>query len=703
MVDDASTFLMLRDGSSLSLASGAVPTGRVELQPVDEPVLGPGLRAEVESRISSLGIDARVELTLFERGSFFTYRVLLPENANVANGFSYLNGSFFSGDGPGRVTYLTDDDQVHEGAIPAGEIEIPVGQGKPLLLHDGSQSLLMAVLDPSDDPAALRASAQRDGIAFEWRQEARAGIRPGTVALSPRLLVQVVDDPDFSTALAAYRSLMNALYPPPPIPSWFRHQWISWYLYGMDIDERKLKSQIDYIAAKLNDLGPWSILIDAGWYVAEGRPDADWRNVDSAKFPSGLRALVDYAHQRNIRVVLYFSASYLDDRAEAGNWLGLKGIIDQHPDWLVPIRSGDPWHAFFYDYGNPAFQGYLRQVLRDFFVKYAVDGVKVDGMMDSRMAVERGITRGLYTPATQPVLPTTSAYAFIYNEAHALKPDVYVEAGWRMPAFSAPYYTLARQSDDQPDFGSLYPSPGLMGHVDYAIAQRLLLSQRPLLGNFWGDPNHNPVGLQWLEAGLALDAPVVLGFDLPSMSMETLSEYRSRLTALRPFSGEVHIPGWLESDSFSAAVDGATYLALFNRDDQPKEIRADLAAHGLPDGPVLSAYDVAWGGPLPVRGAVIARVEPHTLRLFVLRTEPGVLWTNSGYRVTPTATGLSLEMEGPAGLPGFAYITTRPPGQVLLNGQPLSRAAWSYDEPSGVLRVDYPHSEEGPTRIEISY
>lgn len=705
LIERASTSLFLGDGSVLDLATAAVPAGEVAFQAVDEPGLGPGVRARAAVRIPRLDLVAWVEVDLFEAGPRFTYRLVLPNDGSPATGFAYLNGMVLADEGGGRVAYLSDDDAIKEGVILAQPMELPVGHGKPLLLRgsDRSRGLLMALVDPSDSPSSFRASALERGVAFQWLHTIIPSAGRGDQRELPRLFVQLVNASDLSGALGPYRELMQTLYPPAPLPSWFRQQWISWYLYGMDIDEQKLRSQIDYLATSLSDVGPWSILIDAGWYLAEGRPDSDWRATDEAKFPSGLRSLVDYAHDQGVKVVLYFSASYLDDRAEAGNWLGLKGIVDQHPEWLIPIQSGDPWRAFYYDYSNPGFQSYLREVLRDYFVDYGVDGIKVDGLMDTRLAVERGINRGFYSLATPPVFPTAAVYAFIYQEAVALRPDVFVEAGWRMPAFSAPHFSIARQSDDTPDFDSPYPSPGLREHVDYAIAQRLVLGQRPHLGNFWGDPNSNSIGLQWLDAGLALNAPVALGFDLPSMSLETLSEYRSRLAPLRPFAGEVHLPGGLRPDSFSSVSEGTTFLALFNRGDRPSELRAEAAAHGLPGGSRLAAYDVAAGRPLPVQGAVMARVEPRTLRLFVIRSEPGLLWTNSSYSVSRSPGGLSLEMNGPAALGGYAYVATPRPVEILLNGEPLSEGAWSYDAEAGVLRVDYPHEAEAPTRIEVRF
>ena len=701
-VKDASSALILQDGATLGLVGTARPQGDVRISTVEETGLGSGVRAQSDARIDLLGLTVRVEVTLFEKGPHLSYRLVFPSGPGTVAGVVYLDGTLFPESPGSGISYLTDNDFIEAGMLDQAKRGFSVGQGKPLLLRDrdGARGLLMAIIDPSDAISTVQTLAIPRGVAFQWQKRLSTMELSGSTVSAPRLFVRVVDADNLNAAFDPYRTLMQELHPPAPVPDWFRHQWISWYLYGMDIDEGRLKSQIDFIAEKLNDVGPWSILIDAGWYLAEGQPNSGWRVVDNSKFPSGLRALVDYAHAQGVKVVLYFSASYLDDREESGNWLGLKGIIEQHPEWLVEIQSGDLWKSYYYDYSNPGFQQYLRDILQDYFVQYGVDGIKVDGLEDSRLAIERGVQRGLYSAMTRPILPTTSLYAFIYRESVAIKPDVYLEAGWRMPAFSASHFTLARQSDDTPDFESGYPAPGLQQHVDYAIAQRVLLGQRPHLGNYWGDPNNSDLGLQWLEAGLAMNAPVVLGFDLPSMSPQAVDAYRARLSMLRPFSGEVHVSE-LWPESFSSTSEGTTFLALFNRTDQMKTLSASLPSHGLPQGVRLWGYDVAADRPVGVTDGLMASVQPRTLQLFVLRSEPGMLWTNSSYHVELAAGLMRLVLNGPDGLPGYAYVATPEPTALLVNGQEAAESSWSYDKGSGVLKIAYPHNEAMPAVVEI--
>jgi hypothetical protein len=231
----------------------------------------------------------------------------------------------------------------------------------------------------------------------------------------------------------------------------------------------------------------------------------------------------------------------------------------------------------------------------------------------------------------------------------------------------------------------------------------MLLGQRPHLGNYWGDPNSNPIGLQWLEAGLALDAPVVLGFDLHEMSPKTLSEYRARLAMLRPFQGTVNLPDRLRPDSFSATSGGTTFIALLNREHEQRELLTSVGDHQLPVGQKLAAYDVGVGQPLAVEGEIRATLDAETLRLFAVRSEPGVLWTNSSFRATPSPDGLELLMGGPADLPGSAYVAAPAPQAVLIDGEAAPDGSWSYFAEAGVLKLEYPHRPGEGTRVSIIF
>ena len=78
----------------------------------------------------------------------------------------------------------------------------------------------------------------------------------------------------------------------------------TWFAYGTRINADIIREEIDGAAA----LGAELFVVDAGWYAGAGRDAADdftsglgsWQ-VDEERFPDGLRALTDYAHERGLK------------------------------------------------------------------------------------------------------------------------------------------------------------------------------------------------------------------------------------------------------------------------------------------------------------------------------------------------------------------------------------------------------------------
>ena len=72
--------------------------------------------------------------------------------------------------------------------------------------------------------------------------------------------------------------------------------------------------------------------IDAGWYPGRG----EWANtgtwdVDSERFPHGLREVADHVHAQGTKFVVWFEP----ERVTAGSWLP-----DNHPEWVLGGKAG---------------------------------------------------------------------------------------------------------------------------------------------------------------------------------------------------------------------------------------------------------------------------------------------------------------------------------------------------------------------------
>ena len=72
--------------------------------------------------------------------------------------------------------------------------------------------------------------------------------------------------------------------------------------------------------------------MDAGWYFnASGWPNTGTWEVDTKRFPRGLRSITDHAHEKGIDTIVWFEP----ERATPGTWL-----YDTHPEWLLGADGG---------------------------------------------------------------------------------------------------------------------------------------------------------------------------------------------------------------------------------------------------------------------------------------------------------------------------------------------------------------------------
>lgn len=105
----------------------------------------------------------------------------------------------------------------------------------------------------------------------------------------------------------------------------------TWYAYGVRIDEELLRREIDGAA----NLGVERFVVDAGWYTGAGRNGAadftsglgNWQ-VDPSRFPSGLGALSDYAHDRGLSFGLW-----VEPERVAMSTVGRTGLVQEV--WLA--------------------------------------------------------------------------------------------------------------------------------------------------------------------------------------------------------------------------------------------------------------------------------------------------------------------------------------------------------------------------------
>lgn len=86
--------------------------------------------------------------------------------------------------------------------------------------------------------------------------------------------------------------------------------WNSWNHFACDINENLIKETVDaMVDSGLGEVGYEYINLDDCWQAPE-RDSTGRVQPDSTRFPSGLKALSDYVHERGFKFGIYSSAGF---------------------------------------------------------------------------------------------------------------------------------------------------------------------------------------------------------------------------------------------------------------------------------------------------------------------------------------------------------------------------------------------------------
>jgi alpha-galactosidase len=110
--------------------------------------------------------------------------------------------------------------------------------------------------------------------------------------------------------------------------------------------------------------------MDAGWYVnASGWPNTGTWEVDTKRFPNGLRAITDHAHAKGIQSIVWFEP----ERVTPGTWL-----YETHPEWLL----GKDGEQKLLNLGNPDAWKWLVDHVDKLLTDQGIDLYRQDFNMD---------------------------------------------------------------------------------------------------------------------------------------------------------------------------------------------------------------------------------------------------------------------------------------------------------------------------------
>ncbi len=252
-------------------------------------------------------------------------------------------------------------------APPGGR---PLGAVFPYFNLDWSgQGVVLAIGWPGQWAAQFRRD-QGIGLRVSAGQElTRLRLRPGEEVRSPLIVLQFWNG-DWIRAQNVWRRWMmthnlprrEGQLPPPMLPAVSGNQFP-----GLLCNETDEIRYIDrYIEERIPITHWW---MDAGWYQNRG----DWTTtgtweIDTNRFPRGLRHISDYAHAKGLKLIVWFEP----ERVTAGSWLA-----DQHPEWVLGGKQGG-----LLDLGNPQAWHWLVNHFDQLIAEQGIDFYRQDFNMD---------------------------------------------------------------------------------------------------------------------------------------------------------------------------------------------------------------------------------------------------------------------------------------------------------------------------------
>jgi len=203
----------------------------------------------------------------------------------------------------------------------------------------------------------------------DWGFSATLG--PGDAIASPPVILVLAAGDDLNDISIPYtRAGRCCWYPRNALARQLPVEWNHWWSYeDKAIDEGTFRANVDVAA----EMGIEVCTLDAGWFGPSDPGShwydhrGDWSLVNRARFPSGIRALADYVHAKELKF---------------GLWCEIEGLgqLAQVKPELAARRDGE--RLGYLCLGNPAAQAWAFETLSRMVEDYALDWVKLDFNLD---------------------------------------------------------------------------------------------------------------------------------------------------------------------------------------------------------------------------------------------------------------------------------------------------------------------------------
>ncbi|MDQ7936188.1 alpha-galactosidase [Lactiplantibacillus sp. WILCCON 0030] len=172
-----------------------------------------------------------------------------------------------------------------------------------------------------DQYAHTRLTIGLEPTTFQWQ------LTPGTSFQSPEATL-AWSDAGFNGLSQVFHDFGNQIQPslvPAPITV---NTWES-SLFNVTA------TTVSQTIQQADDLGIQLVVVDDGWFVnrhGENGQLGDWQ-VDSVKFPKGLRPLADLAHQKGLKFGLWLEPEMVTTNSQ---------LYQAHPDWALHYQQRSP-------------------------------------------------------------------------------------------------------------------------------------------------------------------------------------------------------------------------------------------------------------------------------------------------------------------------------------------------------------------------
>ena len=167
--------------------------------------------------------------------------------------------------------------------------------------------------------------------------------------------------------------------------------YTSWYRHYDDISEDKLLSDLEGAARVFDTIDTRGaerlFQIDDGWCKI-----GDWREIDTKKFPRGLRPIAEAIREKGFTPGLWLAPFVCEEDSR---------LFKMHPDWLArdhsgkPIPTGSHWSGHYaLDTHVPACRDYIAESIRTAVEDWGFGFLKLDFLYAVCSQAHDGLNRG---------------------------------------------------------------------------------------------------------------------------------------------------------------------------------------------------------------------------------------------------------------------------------------------------------------------